>query len=144
MHNCDCALTSMDPLLMPNLVPANPADASLYVAVGETVTTNIYLYDSISLVCGDGTGLTYCGASRSVTFLNGGVVDNSILTFDSANSELSVTGVYADIGTYFFEVKIAVDSVAGSEFTIQSAYQVEIYDACTLTAMSAFTFTIAQ
>ena len=34
MHTCDCALTSMDPTLMPNLVPANPADASLYVAVG--------------------------------------------------------------------------------------------------------------
>ena len=34
MHTCDCAQTSMDPTLMPNLVPANPADASLYVAVG--------------------------------------------------------------------------------------------------------------
>ena len=34
MHTCDCALTSMDPRLMPNMVPANPADASLNVAVG--------------------------------------------------------------------------------------------------------------
>ena len=34
MHTCDCSLTSMDPRLMPEFVPANPADASFTVAVG--------------------------------------------------------------------------------------------------------------
>ena len=99
MHTCDCSLTSMDPRLMPEFVPANPARASLAVAVGRTATTDIYLFDSISLVCGDGTGLTYCG-ERSVTILRDDVVDNSILTFDSASSKLKVTGAPENLGTH--------------------------------------------
>ena len=34
MHTCDCTTTSLDQSLMPDQVPANPADAILYVAVG--------------------------------------------------------------------------------------------------------------
>lgn len=52
------------------------------------MTTKLSIYDSISLVCGDGLGLTYCG-TRIVSFYDN--ADNSsmasLITFDS-NTQL--------------------------------------------------------
>lgn len=123
MHNCDCALTSLDSTLMPGQVPTNPTVSYLNVAVTETQTTNLYVYDTISLVCGDGTGLTYCGTGRTVTIYKGGNVDSSVVTYDSATGLLSVTPPdLTYVGTHYYEIRTSLDSLPGSETVVTSSF----------------------
>ena len=60
--SCDCGLTSFSPDLM-NINLKNPSQISVEVDYnkGNLVHVTIYLYDTISLVCGDATGNNYCG-----------------------------------------------------------------------------------
>jgi predicted PolB exonuclease-like 3'-5' exonuclease len=52
----------------------------IVVGSGAQITTLI-LYDAISLVCGDGQGITYCG-SRIVKFFENGVEETTLVKYD--------------------------------------------------------------
>ena len=122
MHNCDCATTSLDSSLFPGQVTANPADSYLNVAVTETQTTDLYIYDTISLVCGDATGLTFCGTGRTATIYKSGVLDTSGLVTYSSGSLFVTAPDLTHVGTHIFEIRTSLDSVPGSEVVVTTSF----------------------
>ena len=62
LSNCDCRSTSFSSDLM-NINLKNPNQITVEVDydIGNSTNLTIYLYDTISLVCGDALGLNYCG-----------------------------------------------------------------------------------
>ena len=73
ISTCDCSTTSASEYDIWNTWRANKWDqtsASVTVEYGGAQTTvTPVLCDSVSLGCGDGSGLTYCG-SRSLVILD--------------------------------------------------------------------------
>ena len=56
---------------------------------GPSATTTLVLYDAISLVCGDGLGITFCGA-RTVRFYKNNVEETDLVRYDSSTGIVTV------------------------------------------------------
>lgn len=61
---------------------------SVYVG-GPSATTTLVLYDAISLVCGDGLGITFCGA-RTVKFYENNVEETNLVRYDTDTGIVTV------------------------------------------------------